>query len=149
MTTDAPTLADFAEALGAVRESDGAPLALDWPQVLDRIRELRDERDECRAMIDERVDNNKDDFADIRDQVNHLAIIHHDGYVKVDAKQMKRLLAAIDERDARLHEAAAYIGALLSKNPHGWFCVCDIPISEASLSVAQCERCRAMKVTRK
>jgi len=40
-----PWLADAAEALGRVRPCDGAPLALNWNQVLQEIHELRDERD--------------------------------------------------------------------------------------------------------
>ena len=38
-------LADAAEALGAVRPEDGAPRALNWTQVIDAIRELREDRD--------------------------------------------------------------------------------------------------------
>jgi hypothetical protein len=38
-------LSDAAEALGAVRPEDGAPLALNWNQVLEAIRDMRDERD--------------------------------------------------------------------------------------------------------
>lgn len=42
---DAPLwLADAAEALGEVRPSDGAPLALNWTQVIQGIRELREDR---------------------------------------------------------------------------------------------------------
>ena len=44
-----PWLADAAEALGRVRPSDGAPLALNWNQVLQEIRDLRDERDGWKA----------------------------------------------------------------------------------------------------
>ena len=40
--TDPPWLSDAAEALGQVRESDGAPLALNWTQVIEAIRELRE-----------------------------------------------------------------------------------------------------------
>lgn len=40
-----PWLADAAEALGEVRPSDGAPLALNWTQVIQGIRELREDRD--------------------------------------------------------------------------------------------------------
>jgi hypothetical protein len=45
-------LEDAAEALGKVRESDGAPLALTWNEALDAIRELKAELDEC---IDNRI----------------------------------------------------------------------------------------------
>lgn len=38
-----PWLADAAEALGKVRPSDGDPLALNWTQVIQGIRELREE----------------------------------------------------------------------------------------------------------
>jgi len=34
-----------AEALGEVRSEDGAPLALNWTQVISGIRELREDRD--------------------------------------------------------------------------------------------------------
>ena len=44
-----PWLADAAKALGMVRPIDGAPLALNWTQVLAAIRELRDERDGWKA----------------------------------------------------------------------------------------------------
>ena len=40
-----PWLADAAEALGEVRPEDGAPLALNWTQVIDAIHELREDRD--------------------------------------------------------------------------------------------------------
>lgn len=40
-----PWLADAAEALGEVRPEDGAPLALNWTQVLAAIHELREDRD--------------------------------------------------------------------------------------------------------
>lgn len=40
-----PWLSDAAEALGEVRPSDGAPNALNWTQLLQRIRELREDRD--------------------------------------------------------------------------------------------------------
>jgi hypothetical protein len=38
-------LADAAEALGEVRPEDGAPLALNWTQVIEAIREDREDRD--------------------------------------------------------------------------------------------------------
>jgi hypothetical protein len=42
----APTwLSDAAEALGLVRPVDGAPMALNWTQVIQHIRELREDRD--------------------------------------------------------------------------------------------------------
>jgi len=44
-----PWLADAAVALGKVRPIDDAPLALNWNQVLQEIRELRDERDHWKA----------------------------------------------------------------------------------------------------
>lgn len=47
-----PWLADAAEALGQVRPVDGAPLALNWTQVIAAIRELRDERDHWKANND-------------------------------------------------------------------------------------------------
>lgn len=47
-----PWLADAADALGRVRPSDGAPLALNWNQVLQEIRDLRDERDHWKANND-------------------------------------------------------------------------------------------------
>lgn len=51
---DGPSwLADAAEALGLVRPSDGAPLALNWTQVIEAIRELRVERDELEKEVDE------------------------------------------------------------------------------------------------
>jgi len=40
-----PWLGDAAEALGEVRPDDGAPLALNWTQVIQAIRELREDRD--------------------------------------------------------------------------------------------------------
>ena len=38
-------LGDAAEALGEVRPDDGAPLALNWTQVITAIHELREDRD--------------------------------------------------------------------------------------------------------
>lgn len=38
-------LSDAAEALGDVRPDDGAPLALNWTQVIQRIRDLREDQD--------------------------------------------------------------------------------------------------------
>lgn len=38
-------LGDAAEALGEVRSEDGAPLALNWTQVIEAIHELREDRD--------------------------------------------------------------------------------------------------------
>lgn len=38
--------AELAEALGRVREEDGAPLAITWDEAMDAIRDLRAERDE-------------------------------------------------------------------------------------------------------
>ena len=43
-----PWLADAAEALGEVRPEDGAPLALNWTQVL--AAEMRADRDERRRQ---------------------------------------------------------------------------------------------------
>lgn len=40
-----PWLADAAEALGEVRPEDGAPLALNWTQVIEAIHELREDQD--------------------------------------------------------------------------------------------------------
>lgn len=40
-------LGDAAEALGEVRLEDGAPLALNWTQVIAAIHELREDRDHC------------------------------------------------------------------------------------------------------
>jgi len=45
VATMPPWLADAAEALGEVRHEDGAPLALNWTQVIEAIRELREDRD--------------------------------------------------------------------------------------------------------
>lgn len=43
---NAPTwLSDAAEALGLVRPVDGAPVALNWTQVIQHIWELREDRD--------------------------------------------------------------------------------------------------------
>lgn len=47
-----PWLADAAEALGEVRPEDGAPLALNWVQVLNAIRDLRRERDEWKRRAE-------------------------------------------------------------------------------------------------
>lgn len=50
----APTwLSDAAEALGEVRRSDGAPLALNWTQVLEAIRDLREDRDEWKLRAEQ------------------------------------------------------------------------------------------------
>ena len=40
-----PWLSDAAAALGEVRPDDGAPLALNWTQVINAIHELREDRD--------------------------------------------------------------------------------------------------------
>lgn len=47
-----PWLADAAEALGEVRPSDGAPLALNWTQIIAAIHELREDRDHWKANSD-------------------------------------------------------------------------------------------------
>jgi hypothetical protein len=43
--TAPPWLSDAAEALGEVRPDDGAPLALNWTQVIQRILDLREDQD--------------------------------------------------------------------------------------------------------
>lgn len=43
--TEPPWLSDAAEALGECRPEDGAPLALNWTQVIQGIRDLREDRD--------------------------------------------------------------------------------------------------------
>lgn len=48
-----PWLADAAEALGEVRPSDGAPLALNWTQVIEAIRDMREERDEWKLRAEQ------------------------------------------------------------------------------------------------
>lgn len=45
-------LGDAAEALGEVRPSDGAPLALNWTQVIAAIHELREDRDEWKLRAE-------------------------------------------------------------------------------------------------
>lgn len=57
-----PWLSDAAEALGLVRSSDGAPLALNWNQVLEEIRDQRERLAEAkldlqRLMGDERIES--------------------------------------------------------------------------------------------
>lgn len=47
-----PWLADAAEALGEVRPEDGAPLALNWTQVIDAIHDLRDDRDHWKTRAE-------------------------------------------------------------------------------------------------
>ena len=47
-----PWLADAAEALGEVRPEDGAPLALNWTQVLAAIGDMREERDEWKKRAE-------------------------------------------------------------------------------------------------
>jgi hypothetical protein len=47
-----PWLADAAEALGEVRPGDGAPLALNWTQVIAAIGDLRDDRDELKKRAE-------------------------------------------------------------------------------------------------
>lgn len=50
----APTwLSDAAEALGLVRPVDGAPLALNWTQVLEEIRDLVDDRDHWKTRAEQ------------------------------------------------------------------------------------------------
>lgn len=44
-----PWLADAADALGEVRNMDGAPKCLTWTQVLEGIRELREEIAQLKA----------------------------------------------------------------------------------------------------
>jgi hypothetical protein len=48
-----PWLSDVAEALGLVRPSDGAPLALNWTQALEEIRDLRDDRDHWKKRAEQ------------------------------------------------------------------------------------------------
>ena len=45
VATMPPWLEDAAEALGEVRPGDGAPLVLNWTQVIEAIHELREDRD--------------------------------------------------------------------------------------------------------
>jgi hypothetical protein len=52
-TKSPPWLAEAAEALGEARPEDGAPLALNWTQVIAAIRELRRERDRLENKVDE------------------------------------------------------------------------------------------------
>ena len=47
-----PWLADAAEALGEVRPEDGAPLALNWTQVIAAIVDMREERDEWKKRAE-------------------------------------------------------------------------------------------------
>jgi hypothetical protein len=47
-----PWLADAADALGEVRPEDGAPLALNWTQVLAAIGDMREERDEWKKRAE-------------------------------------------------------------------------------------------------
>ena len=48
-----PWLADAAEALGEVRQEDGAPLALNWSQVIEAIHELREDRDDWKLRAEQ------------------------------------------------------------------------------------------------
>lgn len=48
-----PWLSDAAEALGMVRQSDGAPLALNWTQALEEIRDLLDDRDHWKKRAEQ------------------------------------------------------------------------------------------------
>lgn len=48
-----PWLSDVAEALGIVRPSDGAPLALNWTQALEEIRDLLDDRDHWKKRAEQ------------------------------------------------------------------------------------------------
>lgn len=45
-------LSDAAEALGECRPEDGAPLALNWTQVIAAIHELREDRDHWRKRAE-------------------------------------------------------------------------------------------------
>lgn len=45
-------LSDMAEALGEVRPEDGAPLALNWTQVVAAIHDMREERDEWKKRAE-------------------------------------------------------------------------------------------------
>jgi chromosome segregation ATPase len=49
-------LSDIAEALGKVRAYDSAPLALTWPEVLEAIRDLREERDSVIKELQKTLD---------------------------------------------------------------------------------------------
>lgn len=48
-----PWLADAAEALGEVRAEDGAPLALNWTQVIEAIHALREDRDDWKLRAEQ------------------------------------------------------------------------------------------------
>lgn len=56
-----PWLSDVAEALGIVRPSDGAPLALNWTQALEEIRDLLDDRDHWKKRAEQ--EGGSGDFA--------------------------------------------------------------------------------------
>lgn len=47
-----PWLSDVAEALGMVRPCDGAPLALNWNQALEEIRNQKADREEARRDLE-------------------------------------------------------------------------------------------------
>jgi len=53
VATMPPWLADAAEALGEVRPEDGAPLALNWTQVIAAIHDLREERDDWKLRAEQ------------------------------------------------------------------------------------------------
>jgi hypothetical protein len=48
-----PWLADAVEALGECRPEDGAPLALNWTQVIAAIHELREDRDDWKLRAEQ------------------------------------------------------------------------------------------------
>ena len=80
-------LSDAAEALGEVRESDGAPKALTWSEVLECIRDLRE-----RAMVAE---------AKLRDL---------DGVTASEVRRLRNQDLAIDRFIRSIQESGKNVG---------------------------------------
>jgi len=70
VATMPPWLADAAEAIGEVRPEDGAPLALNWTQVIAAIHELREDRDHWKKRAES---------AECMEDMNRLAYFHEYG----------------------------------------------------------------------
>lgn len=112
-SASAPTwLSDVAEALGMVRP-DGAPLALNWTQAIDGIRDLRAERDECREEIRQACIALADGFVPEAERAG----AHLQGLPRLVAHAVEHRKLAIVEEDKVLRIAAVVNGVFNGKSP--------------------------------
>lgn len=100
-------LSDAAEALGEVRPEDGAPLALNWTQVVRAIYDQRAERDNWRARA-EKAERERDKAADRADRFAATAEEWRRETIKVQAERdaLRTELRAREWLDAQSNRVA-------------------------------------------